>query len=661
MGKLPRGKITHLTLDELLNKYGKCGETVVRKVDFIKQDKPFKVYPGVSSTELKMRLEDNHDLLLDLVPDDYQAFLGCDLEKAVVNTGMKFPTIRPSTMTKPLDNKDYKFCLDYMLNEIKLGVKEMISNGTWSELLVKYQLSSMTGLVFPKDMNASENCSIGGNAKRSIVDFAREWRDSGRPLDDYLDTFIIVIKRLQFEKKGKERFSYILHGSLDETESEYLALEKEVASIFKDLGIAKISLKNIMHAMRVRDASAWNGLFNQDPILLNRIFMECIRIRPALAKMFKFTDESVNQEIQGFFISTWDVANNDGSFDLDLSKYIMKTLFVDSAYKAWDHYDASTIIGGYRDEFDKPVYYEIEGHSEIIEMWRGLSSGSGFTSGTNKLGHAPTQLMNHAKAVKNGKTALTSFDEMTKFILSPDFFMKNNGDDCLNGFKTKEEEIVFAELMEKTTFFNYEEEILPKSFSGMYFYLNMNESVKGLFKTPATLLLKSNEMERRDWDSALGRMKHLSILGKIDNFLSFDHEGSSGDYVDAFLEIHAPEISSYNELVLLAQDEEKALLEGGSSKALAYARLVDALGIPPHKSHEINWNYTAEELFAADKEAADELFVTYRLQDILGDKNDLSCLLNPEFFELTSNPTNVTVVRENESIEIEIEPDLDAI
>lgn len=633
MAVLKDGVIRRLSPDELLKRYGKCGETVVRKVDFIEKKRSFKVYPGMSSEVLKSRLESHAEELYDLLPEDYRAFLGCDPEMAVNNTGMKFPTIRPSSMTSPLDNKEYKFCLDFLLSEISEGLNTIITSGKWQELLVKFPLSSMTGLVDSEDMNNGINCAAGGAAKRSIVALTKEWRDSGRPLDDYLDTFIIVIKRLQFEKKGKERFAYTLHGSFDDKESEILELDDEIKDLFTMAGISKISLRNLEHAMRVRDASAWNGFFNMDAVMLNRLFMECIAIRPVLAKLFKFTDESVNIDIQNRFLSTWDVVNNDGSFPLELSKYIMSSLFNDSAYKAWDHYDASTIVGGYRDENDEPVYYEIEGHSKIIEFWRGLSSGSGFTSGTNKLGHCPTQIMNHVIACGKQTTAFASFDALREFILDETVFIKNNGDDCLNGFESFEISEKFRVAMEKTNFINYEEELNPKSFSGMYFYVNSNHSARGLFKTPATLLLKSNEMERRDWDSALGRMKHLSILGKIDNFLSFDHDTNATDYVNLFLSIHAPEIDSYSELVLLAQEEEKTLLEGGSSKAVAYARLVRALNIEPSKAHRINWDYTAEELNAADAEAADELFVTFRLVDILGEKQGLQSLVNPRFFK----------------------------
>jgi hypothetical protein len=364
----------------------------------------------------------------------------------------------------------------------------------------------------------------------------------------------------------------------------------------------EVTVTNPHHGYRVRFVVGVSWVFNYYLMGINALIFH--GLHPVLYRMWKFTHDDVVDGIVGRFPVATDVSNNDLNFIFEENKYIHRNLLDDVMYEWWEAVYLGPTYGAYVDDKGKTRYYKTnEKYSPP------LLSGEGLTSITNKIKHTAMQMWNHAKLAGIPHTRENAIKLAEK--LADTHSLRNNGDDTLDVFDTKEEADKFESIATSNPYAVIGLE--PASYSGIHFELDEEGRIVKQFSHMNSLFGKGVERERRDYSSALGALPYSSIKGKfefMDRYPGYDNDVLATAKM-LYLQTLGLDISILDDLDQLALEE----VENGTERDKAIASLMESLKLKDES--KLYYEYSFSELAAMDPKATDELFISVPLEKII--------------------------------------------
>ena len=552
-GKFPENVLSHLT----------------SKSSFIRAFSKHDILPWLSSDALMKNMADNLDLISSFIPDGTQIEkLSTNINRAALDLGIApgyngtdDDFLEEGTLRKSVYDCIMQECYHSINNSYE---KHKLTRG------IKFNITSSVGVATSSESSplARFNCSHDIEAKHDIAIYTKDC-DS-----DALFQPMTIGFRLQLES--------------------WLKANSRRCQLVKDGKIVDSTVANDFHGQRGRHVIGVPEMFNAQPMIIGSYLLE--GLTSTLQKMWKFTPESLLIDTKGKFISTFDVVNNDQSFNAALNKRIHKDLLPQELYEVWDNLqNQGTLHGVYRDRHDEEIYYTMESYK------MGLLSGEAFTSITNKIGHTLEQVTAYLTVHKKQKCTPELLAQAAQVII-------NNGDDLLNVHDDPKERDSMQDLLQDSKIANYE--IEPNMFSGQYFpEKNDNGEVFNASSTFATLFFGLLQRERRSWDNRnLGILPYNSLLGRTQWMRLYPPAEDSvvDDAIATFFSI-AEFDGDENDLVAFADKELVEAEQEGDNRAMAIMKLSKAMGLK--NANDLWYKFSYEELEKVDKESAEQLFL----------------------------------------------------
>lgn len=559
---------------------------LVRKAGQMREEKEWKPAPWLTSEQLMDNASRLYDKMIEFdLNGDMGTKLLTNVNKMALNVGVMPQYI--GTTDDPTTDPIFKGILDKITGDLVRNARTYYKH-SGSNIDVKFNRTSSVGIVGGKQHPLEQyNCTHDIEAKYDIIKFIAncDVKDISK-----LETIIV---RSQLDKAAKS--------------------DKRAAQLIKGLDECYNGLvHNPYHGQRVRLAISDPWSTNTQMVALNTLYMDSLPdwIKP----VWKFTNESIIDRTMGKVILTYDVTNNDSSFNIHMNRYIHKQIMSDEMFQLWDDMNNhATIYGVYRDELDRNVFYR------LTDWPLGMRSGEGFTSLVNKIGHTARSLYHVLKALRVANN--TTYDSLEDEILAASKYVVNNGDDILLIFEPSQLSLMRAveKRFSDDTLQIYEKQ--AGQFSGLDFV--QREVSLVVYKVGIslmTLFKGSMERERRSYNSILGTLPLNSMLGRLELVETYgmDDDITISDATEVYFDLMGF-AGSRAELVDLAKSELDEFTSKNGDRAAAIYEIAKKMGV--RDPSQLWWRFTAKEIFDVVGGLIDALFLRVPIDTVLRPKS----------------------------------------
>lgn len=584
--------IVEMRRTEMESKYGAGGKAVMRKADFISAHRSFKYSPWMGSKELQESVDHYAPAIAEFLEDGGEK-LESRIEEVSTNAGIFAGNL--STMEGIGDPRedDPVFAGFYkaVLKELKTCYNRGLDTKNINERLLGFRRESSPGVMvdYP-DLS----CNYSVEAKNQILDLSADRKFTDRPVS-------LVTYRVQLDKMNKKRISCFFD---------------KPSSLVEGFMYNPSGRKcRIRHALALCwDRNTWlmgvNALIN--------LGLQGADGGPqsVLYSMWKTTHadfDAIGRRTPLMYPKCGDIGNNDMRQNWPLTRDFHAQILPPWMFDEWLRvYEDGDIIGCYPDADEKKRYYSVNlngkhNHSRLY-------SGEGLTSWTNRSIHLSNQLA-CAFVASGGKEGEEPSPEVCyDFMCQRVNLTYNNGDDIFDLFESQAVADKYEERLTATKWIPIEME--PPGMSGIGFTLNEKGQMTGAQAKMSTLFYKVLETERRDYDSALGRLPYSSIAGKLSFFDSFNYRDDAiiADAKALFLDVVG--LKGYDDQRIREEAaKEIATAEAENSRQLAINKILSLLG--EVESHVLAWKYSFDEIKAVAPELAEELFISRPLTQFI--------------------------------------------
>ena len=579
------GLYVELKKSEARAEIGECVETLSRKGDFISKERPYVHAPWLSSGQLRA------NILRELEDQDVTDILGPAIVD-VLHTNPDLAALDVGVLAmsswkgdNPLDDQGYKLILDYIINEVQQSIKTGLAQSETEELFVKFNVTSSIGVIGDGEFSKF-NCSHSFEHKKRLIESLNM-----EPAE----------ARVKFPKSGLK-----IQGFRLQTEKAKKANQRP-AWLFDERWSNKVYLTTVAnewHGARVRAVIGFSWIINRYLMVINRLIFA--GLTPTLHEFWEFTHDDILDGTLNRFVFCTDVSNNDLNFIHSENEYIHSQLLDEDMFEWWSDAYKEPLYGVYVDSNDIKRYYK------TTEKFKApLYSGEGLTSIVNKIKHTTMQVFNHMKAHGDPFTE-EGVDNRIKTLVSTQS-LKNNGDDTLDKFDSAELRDRFGEIAVNNPYGVIGEE--EPGFSGISLSVDNDTRVTGAFANAMSLFKKLIERERRDYDSTLGSLPYNSIKGQF-QFLE-KYQGYDDELIAEFKDIYLRMVGLDSDILLDLEDLAEAELEGADVRQQMINRLMTAMKLT--NPSKLFYEFSFEELYAADPEATEELFLHAPVKQLLWD------------------------------------------